>query len=183
MIGIVTSDLRTDFFVVAILMAMTNTKDSHLPTIVYVEDNDGDTLLLEEALRANGYKIELLVIEKGDTALHYFQVKETAKDVPPPHCILLDNNLPAVKGIDLLKFIRSARVFDHTPVYIFADMSMYKDAVSDGLASEKSFIVKPSDWTGFLQLADHLMRSAEVTMHEGTDGKPEVPPPSDLIGP
>ena len=62
---------------------MTNTTDTHLPTIVYVEDNDGDTLLLEEALRARGHKAQLLVIEKGDSALHYFQVKETAKDVPP----------------------------------------------------------------------------------------------------
>jgi len=66
---------------------MTNTTDTHLPTIVYIEDNGGDTLLLEEALRANGHKSQLLVIEKGGTALHYFQVKETAKDVPPPHCI------------------------------------------------------------------------------------------------
>jgi DNA-binding response OmpR family regulator len=159
---------------------MTNTTDTHLPTIVYVEDNGGDTLLLEEALRAKGHKSQLLVIEKGDTALHYFQVKETAKDVPPPHCILLDNHLPAVSGIALLKFIRSARVFDQTPVYIFADRSVYKDAVSGGLVSDKSFLVKPRNWAGFLQLADHLMRSAEVTMHEGTHGKPEIQPPSVL---
>ncbi len=159
---------------------MTNTNDHHLPTIVYVEDNDGDTLLLEEALRANGHKSELLVIEKGDAALHYFQVKETAKDVPPPHCILLDNYLPAVMGIALLTFIRGSRVFDHTPVYIFADKTRYIDAVSSGLASEKSFLVKPSNWTGFLQLADHLMRSAEITMHEGTHAKPEINAPSTL---
>ena len=161
-------------------MAMTNTTDTHLPTIVYVEDNDGDTLLLEEALRAKGHNSQLLVIEKGDTALHYFQVKETAQDVPPPHCILLDSYLPVVSGMGLLKFIRSARAFDQTPVYIFADRSLYKDALSGGLVSEKSFIVKPLNWAGFLQLADHLMRSAEVTMNEGTLGKPEILPPSDL---
>ena len=172
-----------NFILTPIIQSMTNTKDNHLPTIVYVEDNDGDTLLLEEALRANGHKSELLVIEKGDTALRYFQVKETAKDVPPPHCILLDNYLPAVKGIDLLRFIRGAKAFDNTPVYIFADMSMYKDAVNGGLASEKCFIEKPNNWAGFLQLADHLMRSAEVTMHEGTHGNPEIQPPSALTGP
>jgi len=159
---------------------MTNTKDNHLPTIVYVEDNDGDTLLLEEALRANGHKSELLVIDKGDAALRYFQVKETAKDVPPPHCILLDNYLPVVQGIDLLKFIRGARAFDNTPVYLFAEMSRYTDALSGGLTSEKSFIIKPSNWAGFLQLADHIMRSAEITMHEGTHGKPEIQAPPNL---
>jgi DNA-binding response OmpR family regulator len=162
------------------MLVMTNTTDTHLPTIVYVEDNDGDTLLLEEALRARGHKAQLLVIEKGDSALHYFQVKETAKDVPPPHCILLDNHLPVVSGMALLTFIRSAPIFDKTPVYIFANVSLYTDAVTSGLISRDSFLVKPASWAGFLKLADHVMRSAELTMHEIPHGKPEIRPPSDL---
>ena len=159
---------------------MTNTTDTHLPTIVYVEDNGGDTLLLEEALRAKGHNSQLLIIERGDTALHYFQVKETAKDVPPPHCILLDSHLPVVSGVGLITFIRGSQIFDKTPVYIFADSSLYKDSLRSGLVSVKSFLEKPRDWAGFLALADHLMRSAEVTMHEGTQGSPEIQPPSDL---
>lgn len=159
---------------------MTNTTDTKLPTIVYVEDNDGDALLLEEALRAKGHKSQLLVIEKGDSALRYFQVKDTAKDVPPPHCILLDSHLPVVSGMELLKFIRGSHNYDGTPVYIFADVSIYKNALSDRLVSTNSFITKPQIWSEFLLLADHLMRSAEVTMHEGPYGKPELIPPGQL---
>ena len=159
---------------------MTNTTDTHLPTIVYVEDNGGDTLLLEEALRAKGHNSQLLIIERGDTALHYFQVKETAEDVPPPHCILLDSHLPIVSGVGLITFIRGSRIFDKTPVYIFADASLYKDALMNGLISVKSFLEKPRDWAGFLALADHLMRSAEVTMREQARGRPEIEPPNDL---
>lgn len=159
---------------------MTNTSESHLPTIVYVEDNDGDALLLEEALRAKEHKSQLMVIEKGDSALRYFQVKDTAKDVPPPHCILLDSHLPVVSGMELLKFIRGSHNFDGTPVYIFADVSIYKDALSDRLVSNNSFISKPQIWADFLILADHLMRSAEVTMREGPHGKPELIPPNKL---
>ena len=159
---------------------MTNTTDTHLPTIVYVEDNGGDTLLLEEALRAKGHNSQLLIIDRGDTALHYFQVKETAEDVPPPHCILLDSHLPIVSGVGLITFIRGSRIFDKTPVYIFADASLYKDALMKRLVSAKSFLEKPRDWAGFLALADHLMRSAEVTMREQTQGSPEIQPPNDL---
>ena len=159
---------------------MTNTTDTHLPTIVYVEDNGGDTLLLEEALRAKGHNSQLLIIDRGDTALHYFQVKETAEDVPPPHCILLDSHLPIVSGVGLITFIRGSRIFDKTPVYIFADASLYKDALMKRLVSAKSFLEKPRDWAGFLALADHLMRSAEVTMREQSQGSPEIQPPNDL---
>ena len=159
---------------------MTNTTDTHLPTIVYVEDNGGDTLLLEEALRAKGHNSQLLIIDRGDTALHYFQVKETAEDVPPPHCILLDSHLPIVSGVGLITFIRGSRIFDKTPVYIFADASLYKDALTKRLVSAKSFLEKPRDWAGFLALADHLMRSAEVTMREQSQGSPEIQPPNDL---
>lgn len=82
--------------------------------------------------------------------------------------------------MELLKFIRGSSNFDGTPVYIFADVSIYKSALSDGLVSAHSFITKPQIFAEFLVLADHLMRSAEVTMREGTHGKPELIPPSKL---
>ena len=163
---------------------MTNTTNTHLPTIVYVEDNAGDALLLEEALRAKGHATQLLVLEKGDQALRYLQVKVSAKDVPPPHCILLDSHLPVVTGIELLRFIRASAVFDRTPVYIFSIKSDYLDSVTASMVSADSFLVKPSTWDGFLHLADHLMRSAEISMARPdlVAGKenPEITAPADL---
>ena len=67
---------------------MTNTQKTDIPTIVYVEDNSGDALLLEEALREKGHATHLLVIDNGEKALRYFEIKDKARDLPPPHCIL-----------------------------------------------------------------------------------------------
>jgi len=94
---------------------MGNTTDHHIPTIVYVEDNKGDAVLLEEALRERGHEVELVIIDKGDKALHYFKVKDSAADLPPPHCILLDSNLPLVTGAQLIKFVRNSAIFNQTP--------------------------------------------------------------------
>src|SRR3954462_10206244 len=118
---------------------MSNTTNTHIPTIVYVEDNAGDALLLEEALRERGHATQLLVIEKGDKALRYFQVKESARDLPPPHCILLDAHLPIVTGAQLLRFIRGSRVYDDTPVYIFAAETEYRDILTSKVVSKESF--------------------------------------------
>ena len=157
---------------------MTNTTNSHIPTIVYVEDNAGDALLLEEALRERGHATQLLVIETGSKALRYFEVKASARDLPPPHCILLDSNLPAVTGGELLRFIRGSRAYDDTPVYIFASETEYKDIVVAKVVSKESFITKSNTWPGFLELADLLMRSATAkqdnVVASPTDSKPEV---------
>ena len=157
---------------------MTDTTKKHLPTIVYVEDNAGDAVLLEEALREGGHSAQLLVIEKGDKALHYFKVKESARDLPPPHCILLDAHLPIVTGSQLLRFIRGSRVYDDTPVYIFAAETEYKDILSTDVVSKESFLTKSSTWDGFMELASLLMRSANAkqdhTVASREDEKPEV---------
>ena len=157
---------------------MTNTVDTHVPTIVYVEDNAGDAVLLEEALLAGGHAAKLLVIEHGAKALRYFEVKGSACDLPPPHCILLDAHLPVVTGSQLLRFIRGSRVYDDTPVYIFSSETGYQDLLQAGIVSKESFLTKTNSWDGFLKLADLLMRSATAKQEEvpacATDSKPEV---------
>lgn len=157
---------------------MTNTTNSNIPTIVYVEDHAGDALLLEEALRSRGHATQLLVIEDGAKALHYFAVKASARDLPPPHCILLDAYLPAVTGAELLRFVRGLRIYDDTPVYIFSAEKDYRDLIEAGVVSKESFITKANSWDAFLQLADLLMRSATAKQDDmpasPIDSKPEV---------
>ncbi len=157
---------------------MPNTTQNHIPTIVYVEDNVGDAVLLEEALRERGHSAQLVVIDHGDKALHYFKMKETARDLPPPHCILLDAHLPIVSGAQLLRFLRHSDVYNDTPIYIFAAESDYGEIRQAGLVSKESFLTKASNFDGMLELADLLMRSATAkenqTPANATDSRPEV---------
>ncbi len=157
---------------------MPNTTQNHIPTIVYVEDNAGDAALLEEALRERGHACQLVVIDHGNKAMHYFQMKETARDLPPPHCILLDSLLPAVTGGELLRFLRGSEVYDDTPVYIFSAEREYAQLIAANILSKESFLTKATDWDGLLQLADLLMRSAtakeDQTPANPTDSNPEA---------
>lgn len=158
---------------------MADTTQTHLPTIVYVEDNTGDAVLLEEALRERRHATQLLVIDRGDQALHYFQVKESARDLPPPHCILLDAHLPIITGAELLRFLRGSPVYNATPVYLFANSHEYQSVLEDIVVSPESFIAKATSWKEFLELADLLMRSASANQDQTpaspTDVGPEAP--------
>jgi len=157
---------------------MATSANDRVPTIVYVEDNAGDALLLEEALHERRYAVHLVIIESGDKALRYFQVKEGARDLPPPHCILLDATLPVIAGSQLLRFIRGSRPFDSTPVYIFAAETAYGDLLRSNIVSKESFLTKSNTWDDFLQLADLLMRSAIARQDNkpasNQDSKPEA---------
>ncbi len=132
------------------------------PTIVYVEDNHGDAVLLGEALRLSGFGVELLLFGQGDEALHYLKIRETARDVPPPHCILLDQYVPRVNGGQLLRFIRGTSAFDPTPVYLFAQEKAYADLVDARLVTRDCFLTKPTTWDGFLRLALLMMKSTQA---------------------
>jgi CheY-like chemotaxis protein len=154
------------------------------PVIIYVEDNQGDAILLQEALQERAPEVSLVVIEDGAKALHYFQIKARVRDIPPPHCILLDTHLPIVTGLQLLAFIRTAESYNDTPVYIFADEADYR-VVSDVVrVSKESFLIKPAAWPGYLDLAELLMKSsvakAEGTPASPTDNRPEVHPEGPL---
>lgn len=155
----------------------------HKPVIVYVEDNSGDALLLHEAFIDRDHDVELLTIEKGDKALHYFQVKARARDLPPPHCILLDDHLPMVTGVELVKFIRGSDAFAHTPVFIFAQAQDYADMKSVVDISPDSFLKKPQEWDQFIMLADTLARGAWLSNQAKTpptNPEPLVAPPEEL---
>lgn len=169
------------------LISMTNTTNTHIPTIVYVEDNAGDAVLVEEALREGNHSAQLMVIDRGDKALRYFQIKATAGDLPPPHCILLDAHLPRVAGSELLRFIRGSRVYDDTPVYIFSSPNDYEDLIQAQVVSKESFITKCNSWDGFLLLGDLLMKSAIAKQNQEiaspTDSNPEVHPEGNLRRP
>ncbi len=82
------------------------------PVIIYVEDNSGDALLLREALLERQYDAELLIVERGDKALHYFEIKAAVRDLPPPHCI--QSWMPTCRSslaLELIKFIRTQDTF------------------------------------------------------------------------
>ena len=143
---------------------MSDTTKEHVPTIVYVEDNAGDALLVEEALREQGHVAELVIIDNGENALRYFTVKATARDLPPPHCILLDSYLPVVAGVELLRFLCCSPIYDNTPVYLFSNAEESEFLRGQSLVPKENIVIKSQDWNGMLDLADRLMQSAAAKL-------------------
>src|ERR1700722_15090746 len=107
--------------------------------ILLVEDNDGDALLLEKALRARGLTCELLRYEDGEQAVHALSSDHSFM----PDLILLDLNLPRREGFDVLGVVRTTPRLVDVPVGILTSSNAAADRSRTALLGAARYIYKP----------------------------------------
>ena len=101
--------------------------DLGLPTVLVVEDNPTDLLVIKEAIGRTGRNLNLRVATNGEEALLY--LRELAASEPPacPALVLLDLNLPKVDGIAVLRYLRTSSLFSRIPVVVVTSSTAKKD--------------------------------------------------------
>ncbi len=86
-------------------------------SIVVVEDNPSDVLLLRRALQEYGVTYALRLLKDGEEALKYLQ-RLASGDETMPDLLVLDLNLPRHDGIEVLTHCRQYEVLASLPVLI-----------------------------------------------------------------
>jgi chemotaxis family two-component system response regulator Rcp1 len=117
--------------------------------ILLVEDNPGDALLTEEALKEGKVKHHLTVIQDGEEALHYLDTwKVSGKR---PDIVLLDVLLPKVDGVEILRHIRGDPDLRKIPVIVMTGSR--DDPIRDEIKTlhANAFMTKPVDIDQFLE--------------------------------
>lgn len=85
--------------------------------ILLVDDSNLDVVLFKNALSSWTKPYTLKVLDDGQKALDYLgQVSNGDR----PQLIVLDLNLPKVRGVDILKFIREKQALQGASVIIFS---------------------------------------------------------------
>src|SRR5687767_10933110 len=78
-------------------------------TILLIEDDSNDTLLLQRAFRRAGLTHILRVVTDGDEAVTYLKGDEPFNNreaYPIPSLVLLDLKLPRRSGLEVLSWLR-----------------------------------------------------------------------------
>lgn len=131
----------------------------NVPTILLVEDNPGDALLTERALKKSNIMNHLQVARDGKEALDYLFAEGAYKDRDPralPVLILLDLNLPLVDGLSVLKAIRGNERTRCLPVVILTSSREQQDVIASYNLGANSYIRKPVDFEQFVEAARQL---------------------------
>jgi two-component system, chemotaxis family, response regulator Rcp1 len=120
--------------------------------ILLAEDNPGDVLLFQEALKSRDFPFELVVAGDGQQAIA--MVRDVASGGPRPHLIVLDVNLPRRNGGEVLRQIRLEPGLAGIPVVMLTSSSSPLDrATADGLGANL-YLQKVSDLDGLYRLGD-----------------------------
>ena len=136
--------------------------------IVLVEDNPGDVMLVELALRENGIPFELTQFNNGSEALQALSSPEAQSFVPD--IILLDLNTPKSDGFQVLILLRQSPRLSRVPIAILTSSQARTDKHRAALQNVR-YIQKPSDLANFLTTVGQAVREM---LHPCTDSGPQT---------
>jgi CheY-like chemotaxis protein len=128
-------------------------------TMLLVEDNQQDELLILRALRKVNLANQVEVVRDGQQALDYlFGEGEFAQRAgsDPPAVMLLDINLPRVGGLDVLSRVRSDPRTRLVPVVMLTSSDEERDRMRSYEGGCNSFVRKPLDFAEFAQTVARL---------------------------
>jgi CheY-like chemotaxis protein len=128
-------------------------------TMLLVEDNQQDELLILRALRKVNLANHVEVVRDGQQALDYlFGEGEFAQraGADTPAVVLLDINLPRVGGLDVLNRVRSDPRTRLIPVVILTSSDEERDRMRSYEGGCNSFVRKPLDFSEFAQTVARL---------------------------
>jgi CheY-like chemotaxis protein len=126
------------------------------PRILLFEDSPGDILLLQTAVEESGGGADFETALDGDKAMQRLRALAAEPAPDHPRLILLDLNLPRVRGQDLLAFIRRTPALDHIPTLVFTTSDAPHDREQCMALGCVDFVVKPPDFTGYLEFVQSL---------------------------
>src|SRR5260370_18989054 len=118
--------------------------------IMLAEDNPGDVLLFQEALRGRNLRFELAVAGDGQQA--NAMVRDAAAGGQRPHLIVLDVNLPKLNGDDVLRHIRLEPGLAGIPVVMLTSSSSPLDRATADALGASLYLQHAYDLDGLYQL-------------------------------
>ena len=120
--------------------------------ILLVEDNEGDIILITEALEEGKICNQLQVIKNGWAAIEHLNQIVDKSITELPDLIILDVNLPKMNGHEALKKIKENDKTRHIPVIMLTTSSDERDIYLAYRNYANCYITKPIEVSDFLKV-------------------------------
>jgi CheY-like chemotaxis protein len=128
------------------------TEKIRMKSILLAEDDPRDAELTLTALEENHLANQVTVVENGEEALDYlfcrgkFEMRETGN----PLFVLLDNKMPKVNGLEVLKIIKADEDLKTIPVVVLTSSRETPDLVEFYKYGANAYVVKPVGFSEFM---------------------------------
>jgi CheY-like chemotaxis protein len=130
----------------------------NIKNVLLVEDDPKDVELTLAALEDNHLANRVAVVENGEEALDYLyrRGKFKMRAGGNPIVVLLDNKMPKVNGLEVLKTIKADEHLKIIPVVVLTSSRETPDLVEFYKHGVNAYVVKPVEFSEFMKAIKHL---------------------------
>jgi CheY-like chemotaxis protein len=117
-------------------------------TILLVEDDENDVLLIQRALKKHYVNGPLHVARNGHEAIEYLSGQGKFSDrtrYPFPDVVVTDLKMPKMSGFELLAWLHDHQEFQVIPTIVLSSSKEDRDVVRAYNLGATSYMVKPAE--------------------------------------
>ena len=128
------------------------TEDESQPiSVLLVEDDPGDVVLIEEAFEHNKVSNTLTIVGDGVEAMEHLR-----SDAQRPDLVLLDLNLPRKDGREVLAEIKGDPALRSIPVVVLTTSKAEEDILRSYDLHANAYVTKPVDFNRFIEVVRQI---------------------------
>ena len=130
----------------------------NIKSILLAEDDPRDVELTLAALEENHLANKVAVVGNGEEALDYLyrRGKFNMRAGGNPIVVLLDNKMPKVNGLEVLKAIKADEHLKTIPVAVLTSSRETPDLIEFYNHGVNAYVVKPVDFSEFMKAVKQL---------------------------
>jgi two-component system response regulator len=117
--------------------------------VLVAEDSEFDRSLLRDAFAELAFNVSLIFVGNGEELFEYLRGPVGLAEGLPA-LILMDLNMPRMKGLDALQALRADAMFRALPVIILSTSNNPKQIAQAYASGVNAYMTKPSQFSEFL---------------------------------
>jgi CheY-like chemotaxis protein len=119
-------------------------------TVLLVEDDPGDVVLIQEAFEHNKVRNSLHVVGDGVEAMEFLRAGNR------PDLILLDLNLPRKDGREVLAEVKGDAALRSIPIVVLTTSKAEEDILRSYDLHANAYVTKPVDFNRFIEVVRQI---------------------------
>ncbi|MBL0941986.1 MAG: response regulator [Alphaproteobacteria bacterium] len=135
---------------------MSKLPQRNLANIVLVEDSLGDIEYIKSILKKHNILFNLHICRDGQEILDFLYKKGEYATAEQPDLILLDLNLPKIKGKEILEIINKDKTLSPLPISILSGSEFEEDIMQCYKHGAMFYMHKPFDINLFLEIINKI---------------------------
>lgn len=112
-------------------------------SVLLVDDDPGDVLMIEEALESIGSPRTVYVVNDGEEAVAFLRQTGQFTEAPRPDVVLLDLNMPRMDGRQVLAEIKTDVKLRSIPIVVLTTSQSPADIMSSYALHANAYVTKP----------------------------------------